>query len=463
MFKNGVFISSSQFIVSYINWLLIYSLNVIIPEYLFYNNQVYINGGLKKLKYFDTYKGLPKSIYIIFLAQVTNRFGDFVLPFLTLFLVKKMGLNYESAGFALMLTSLASIPGSFAGGKIADHFGRVKSYAVFQMTAGIFLFLCVFISNPHIIITLVCLSSFFNGGVRPIMSAIITDVLPAKKRQIGFSISYLGINLGAAVGPLAAGFLFDNYIPLIFIGDAITSLIAVILVVLYIKETLPEYDDSNCIRNEERSEDGNVFTVLLKRPKILIFLIINIFLSFTYTQNVFSLPIMLDNIFGGSGASNYGIIISFNAITVLVMTMFITNKIRKWHPLSAIAFSGILYAIGFGMITFIHSMSFFILSTLIWTIGEIIIVTNFGVYIANNTPQNFRARFSAVASLSFAIGAALGTSLLGQYMDVLGVKAVWPLVFFLALFGSAGMYVLKIKTEKSKETIKSTNNLSHDI
>jgi len=397
----------------------------------------------------DTYKGLPKSIYIIFLAQVINRFGDFVLPFLTLFLVKKLGLSYESAGFAVMITTLSSIPGSFVGGQIADWIGRIKTYAIFQMTSGIVIFFCVFSSNPKIIITLVCISSFFNGGVRPIMSAIITDVLPPAKRQIGFSISYLGINLGVALGPLVAGFLFSHYIPLIFIGDAITSFVAVILVVLNIKETMPDCNKVEGIRNEEKCEEGNVFTALIKRPKILIFLIINIFLSFTYVQNVFSLPIMLVHVFGSSGARNYGILISFNAITVLVMTMFVTKKIRKWNPLSAIAMSGIMYAIGFGMIAFVHSMPLYIISTFIWTIGEIMNATNFGVYIANNTPQNFRARFNAITSLSFAIGAALGTSLMGKYMDILGVKAVWPLVFYLSLFGALGMYVLKIKAETS--------------
>lgn len=419
--------------------------------------------GLIKLRCFDTYKGLPKSIYILFLAQVTNRFGDFVLPFLTLFLVKKMGLDYKSAGFAVMLISLSSIPGSFAGGKIADHIGRRKSYAIFQASAGFFLLLCVFTISPNIIIALVCISSFFNGGVRPIMSAIIADVLPAPKRQIGFSISYLGINLGAALGPLAAGFLFSHHIPLIFIGDAVTSFIAVFLVVLNIKETLPDCNSGVCIRSEEKCEEGNVFTALIKRPKILIFLIVNIFLSFTYTQNVFSLPIMLERAFGGSGARNYGILISFNAITVLVMTIFVTNKIRKWNPLSAIAMSGVLYAIGFGMITFIHSMPLYIISTLIWTIGEIMNATNFGVYISNNTPQNFRARFNAITSLSFAIGAALGTSLMGKYMDVLGVNAVWPLVFFLSLFGALGMYILKIKSETNIEERAISIEVGEDI
>lgn len=398
------------------------------------------------IKYFDTYKGLPKSIYIIFLAQVINRFGDFVLPFLSLFLVRKLGLSYVSAGFAVTLTTIATIPGSFAGGKIADHIGRKKSYIIFQIAAAFFLLLCVFTLNPKIIIALVCISTFFNGGVRPIISAMITDVLPADKRQIGFSLSYLGINLGVALGPIVAGFLFNHYIPLMFIGDAATSFLAVTLVIFNIKETLPANDNKN-IREEEKSETGNVFTVLFKRPRILIFLIIDIFICITYTQTNFSLPMMMTHVFGSNGAKNYGFIMSSNAITVLVMTAIVTRKIRKWNVLSVMAVSGLLYVIGFGMITFIHSMPLYILSTFIWTIGEVMNATNFGVYIANNTPQNFRARFNAVTSLSWGIGAVIGTSFMGRYIDYMGINAVWPLVSVMALIGAAGMYLLKLKTE----------------
>lgn len=351
-----------------------------------------------------------------------------------------------SAGFAVTLTTIATIPGSFAGGKIADHIGRKKSYIIFQIAAAFFLLLCVFTLNPKIIIALVCISTFFNGGVRPIISAMITDVLPADKRQIGFSLSYLGINLGVALGPIVAGFLFNHYIPLMFIGDAATSFLAVTLVIFNIKETLPANDNKN-IREEEKSETGNVFTVLFKRPRILIFLIIDIFICITYTQTNFSLPMMMTHVFGSNGAKNYGFIMSSNAITVLVMTAIVTRKIRKWNVLSVMAVSGLLYVIGFGMITFIHSMPLYILSTFIWTIGEVMNATNFGVYIANNTPQNFRARFNAVTSLSWGIGAVIGTSFMGRYIDYMGINAVWPLVSVMALIGAAGMYLLKLKTE----------------
>lgn len=401
------------------------------------------------MRLFETYKGLPKSIYVIFFAQIINRFGDFVLPFLTLFLVKKLGLSYESAGFAAMLATLSTIPGSFAGGKIADHFGRKKTYIFFQTTAGVSLFMCIFFSSPNIIILLVCISAFLNGGIRPIISAIITDVLPAEKRQQGFSLSYLGINIGVSLGPLVSGFLFNHYIPLIFIGDAVTSFIAVALVAVNIEETLPKHLDNRNVREEEKSETGNVFMVLLRRKKLLVFLIINTVLSIASTQATFSLPLMLDKVFGTDGARNYGFVMSSNAITVVVMTIFVTRVTKKWNPLSSISLSGILYAAGLGMVAFIHSMPLYILSTYIWTIGEILIATNFGVYIANNTPQNFRARFNAVTQLSWATGSVIGTSLMGIYMSSFGVKAVWPLASCLGLIGAAGMYMLKVKTEKN--------------
>lgn len=277
---------------------------------------------------------------------------------------------------------------------------------------------------------------------------------------MGFSLSYLGINLGVSTGLLVAGFLFNHYIPLMFIGDALTSFLAVILVMTNIKESMPEDIDDEAVSEEEKSEEGNVFSVLLRRPKILIFLLINILLNIVYTQHSFSLPMMLDQVFGSSGASNFGIIMSFNALTVIVMTMFVAHATRKWSPLSSMAFAGLLYALGFGMITFIHTLPLYILSAIIWTIGEIMIVTNFGVYIANNTPQNFRARFNAVTSLSWAIGAAMGTSLMGRYMDYLGLQAVWPLVAFLALLGSLGIYLLNIRTEKTNAADLQQNGLS---
>lgn len=391
----------------------------------------------------NIYKGLPRNVYILFLVQVVNRLGDFVLPFMTLFLTKKLGLSFQIVGIIVMIESILSIPGSIAGGRFADQIGRKRTYIFAQTTAALALIPCAFVTNSYIIVFFLLVSTFFNGAVRPPLNAIIADVLPPDRRQAGYSLQYLGINLGVSIGPIIAGFLFNNYLSMLFIGDALTSFLAVVLVIIFINETKPS-NVTEAAASKEKCEEGSVFQILVRRPQVLMFLLIYIIYSIVYTQHRFSLPLMLDQIYMGNGAEKFGFLMSVNACTVIFLTVVITSFTRKLHTLPNMIIAGVLYAVGFGMIGIIKSFPLFMLSTVLWTMGEIITVTNFGVYVANNSPANCRARFSAVGNLSWATGTALGTSLIGKYIDFAGITAVWPLTFILACIATFFMTVLYI-------------------
>jgi len=403
---------------------------------------------------FQTYRGLPQSVYIIFIAQIINRFGDFVRPFLTLFLTSYFGYSVATTGIFVMLNTLVSIPGSFLGGRIADHYGRKKAYIVFQSIAGFTLFLCAFFYKQPFMIGLIMASSFFGGAVRPIISAILADVLSPEDRQRGFSLSYLGINIGVALGPIVAGFLFNHFLVMIFIGDALTSLIAVLLVAFRIHESLPNEASNEVFSEEEAHATGSAISVLLKRPVLLAFLFFNIFISASYIQVSFSLPLTLEGLFGEKAAPIFGSLMSFNAIVVIVMTLVVTRFSKHFRPITNVVIAASTYIIGFGLIGMITDLPFFWLTTFIWTLGEILMSINFGVFIVNQTPQNFRARFHAVSSLSFAVGSIIGTALVGYYIDRYNVYTVWYLIAGLSTIGTLGMlYVrtLVIKGERLKK------------
>ncbi len=404
----------------------------------------------------DTYKGLPKTIYVLFFVQVVNRFGDFVVPFLTMLLVNKLGFSMTRAGLIVTLCALAVIPGAMTGGKLSDHFGRKNIYLIFQTSSAVLLLICGFIPTSKLMVVLIIMSAFFSGGIRPILSAIITDVLPPEKRQAGFSLSYLGINLGVAFGPLVAGFLFNHFLPLLFIGDALTSFAAVLLVLTQIKESKPESSKNDLMLENaksssgnapsnglEKAEKGSLLSVLLKRPEILVFLLLNVLFSIAYGQHTFGLPVQLNSQFGTNGAKYFGYLMSLNAITVVALTLPLNHMMRHIKPNNIIAISGVLYAVGFGMIGMIDSMAWYMVSTLIWSIGEIMLSTSFGVYLANRSPENFRARISAVTTFFFASGTVIATSGMGLYTDLFGLPMLWPLLFVLCMVGAFGMRMLK--------------------
>ena len=147
-------------------------------------------------------------MYIMFGATVINRFGDFVMPFLTMYLTIKIGLSFGVTGIIVTISSLIGIPSSILGGKLADEFGRKKTYLIAQSGAALSLLPCAFLKDPVPIVIFLMISTFFHGAVRPPMNAIITEILPPRQRQQGFSLQYLGINVGVALGPIVAGFLF---------------------------------------------------------------------------------------------------------------------------------------------------------------------------------------------------------------------------------------------------------------
>ena len=399
---------------------------------------------------FDTYKGLPRGVYVIFFAQIINRFGDFVRPFLTLFLTSQFGYSVSATGILIMITTLVTIPAGFIAGKLSDQFGRKKTFIIAQTASAIALLMCTFVYKNPVMIILIIIASFFGGAVRPIIGAMLADILTPEERQRGFSLSYLGINIGVALGPIVAGFLFNHMLFMIFLGDAITSFIAVALVTYMISESLPD-KDAVAHSEAEAHAEGNVFSVLWQRKNLLLFLIFNTFFSATYVQTGFALPLILDKIYGENGAPIFGSLMSLNAIVVIFMTLLITKFSERHKPIVNIGLGGITYIIGFGMIGFIRVLPLFWLSTFIWTLGEIINAINFGVYVTNQTPQNFRARFNAVMNLSFSIGAIIGTALIGKIIDVRGIFEIWNIVAVMALIGTLGMfgiYIYQYKTHR---------------
>jgi MFS family permease len=153
-----------------------------------------------------------------------------------------------------------------------------------------------------------------------------------------------------------------------------------------------------------------------------------------YNQHTFALPIFLKDALGGdAGPKAYGIVMTANGLTVVLLTGIVVFFSRKLPSLAAVALASVFYAVGFGAYGFVAGLPLATGATIIWTIGEILGATNGNAFIAERAPPAHRSRINSAVSLAHISGNAMAPLVAGPVSRVFGSAAVWPLVAALSL------------------------------
>jgi MFS family permease len=390
--------------------------------------------------------GLPKEVYIIFVSRIVNAIGCFVGPFLTLILTKKIGLSSDVAGLYMSTAGVLYLPASILGGKLADTLGRRKVIIIFDALAIMFYFICGFVQPSMTLVYLIILAGTCMSAAGPAHDSLMADLTTPENRNGAYALSYMGWNLGFAIGPLLAGMLFENHLNLIFIGDALTALLSLVLIICFVKETISNttQDIEDGTRVMERRESGSIIGVLLRRPALLIFAIVILGYNFTYAQWGFMMPMHSGQNFGSMGATYYGYMASFNGIVVIAFTPFITWLMRSMKHVKKIVIGGLLYAIGFGMLGLYNTLAAFFVSVFVFTIGEIVLSISTMPFIADNTPMSHRGRMSGVLGTMLGFGYIISPMIMGRVIKTTGLESGWIyLGIFVSISASCMVFVEK--------------------
>jgi MFS family permease len=386
------------------------------------------------------YRHLPRPIWALFLLQVILRGGDFVFPFLTLFLTRKLGLSGATAGFWIMINVASGLLGTLIAGKVSDHLGRKLVLAACIAGTAMLTGCCGLLPPSMLIPRILVIAAFFQGSMRPIIAALIMDLSPQDARKEAFSLSYLGVNLGVAIGPMFAGFLFEKHLSWVFFGNSLALALSFLLLLKLVPDTRTEYVPLDT--GPERALEGSALKAFLARPLLVAFCLISLFVSLAYGQTTFGLTLYTSELFGESGAAKFGFLMSLNGLVVLCSTAALT---RLTHRLSGPMTMGIgtaLLAAGFAMMTFRLDMALLTVSVCIWTLGEVLLATNSGAYLANHTPRNFRGRFQSIRELMSSVGRLLSPVVFGAIITGAGIHVSWAAAALVALLCAVGFVFL---------------------
>lgn len=277
----------------------------------------------------------------------------------------------------------------------------------------------------------------------PAYNSLIADLTSPENRSGAYALSYLGWNMGFAIGPVLGGVLYQHHLPWVFMGDAVTAMIALSLIALFIPETIQKtrLEVTEGTRKLERREEGSIFSVLAKRPIMLYFAVIMFGYNFAYSQWAFMLPIQTMQLFPETGARYFGYLAGFNGLIVMVFTPIVTKLAEKTPVMRRMVYGGLFYAVGFGMLGVLNSLFFVFLWSFTFTLGEIILAISVTPFIADHSPSSHRGRMNAVVPLLFNLGNTLGPFGMGKVLNYISIESGWKglgvstFIFTLLMFG----------------------------
>ena len=394
--------------------------------------------NLPILRSFRLFAELSPDLAWLGLVRIINALGfALAMPFLGLYLFHELHIPMTQIGLMLTAAGILGSAASTVGGAWSDTVGR-KRLVVYLMSArglvfGLLTWL-VWSHQPFELFALVfIISALLGNPVFAITDAMVADVVAPERRNEAFGAMRVAVNLGWAVGPALGGLLVAAGYHWLFLATAVSIGISALLIALKVRET---------VTTAGAPRSGLELGAVLRDHRLLYFLAAAQILFLVQGQLVTPISVHASSNVGLT-KSQVGSIYFLNGAMVVVMQMLITRLVKGYHPLSALAAAGLIYAVGYWTVGLAGSYAGMLGATVLITLAEMVGAPTATAYVSMLAPEGKMGAYMGVFGLVVHLGWTVGPLLGGVLMDNLDTPLhVWLIVAAVALLSSVAFILL---------------------
>ena len=349
----------------------------------------------------ENLRALPRGAWILFFGTFLNKFGTFVVPFLAIYMTR-LGYTTAQAGLAIGGYGIGNLGASLLGGYLADRIGRRKTIVLSMFSAGASMLCLSQARGLPAIVACAALAGLTGELYRPASSALLADLVPMGRRVTAYAAYRMSFNAGWAFGPATAGLLAKHSFMWLFVGDAATSFLYGVVAWFALPTGLRGATASNTFRETFRVLRDDA------RFRQVVFAVLVIGVVFVQAFSTMSLEITRS----GFSAATYGLAISLNGALVVLCELPLTTITKRLPTRAVMAFGFVLIGIGFSSNLVPRTLPLLFLTTVLFTLGEMVAMPVSGAYVADLAPPERRGlymgTYGLVWSLAFVCGPSLG-------------------------------------------------------
>ena len=384
------------------------------------------------LKYWKDLARMPRGVWILAITALVNRAGSMVMPFLTLYLTRQLGLTVSQAGFLFFWYGLGAIVAGPLAGRLADRLGPAA-----VMKASLFLSGAVLLVYPYAhsigwVMAATLALAVTSEAFRPASMAVVGALVPPQDRKSAFALYRLAINLGMSVGPAAGGLLAALSFRYLFLVDGTTSLLAgAVLVGSALSVGRTAGQPRTLVPWRAHADKRFLFFLAAIFPVLVIFF-----------QHASSMPLFLVRELGISTAA-FGFLFSINTVLIVLLEIPLIGRTAHWTHRRTLILGALLSGAGFGAMALATGIVSVAATVVVWTFGEMLFFPGSAACSTELAPHDrqgeYGGLYQATFSVAFSVGPWAGTAVLGQY----GGRTLWGTMFLLGLVSAAMLSRLK--------------------
>lgn len=399
----------------------------------------------------NSYRGLPREVWLLSAVSLINRSGAMVICFLTLYLTTALHFNIKDAGYIMSFFGVGSIAGAYMGGLLTDYYGYYRVQWLTLVLHGIGLWIAMYLTNFWIL----CLVMTFIGGAseafRPANSVAIKLHSDDITRIRSMSLMRVAVNLAISVALIVGGLLVALGWKWLFIADSLTCFGAAALLIFSLKEKKqhvtdsppPQYNlpaDRYSAIKEARKSSLSAY----HDKKYLLFIFSTFIGATVFMQIMWTVPAFFKQIYDWNEAT-IGMVSAINGIAVMTLEMPLIFKIENKRKHLWFVRLGILcYAVSYLSFTLPIYLSWFLsfFYMILISFGEIFVMpfsTTWAMRQGSSERQGqYLALYTMAYSISNVVAPMLGTQIIAAY----GFSVLWLALAGLSTLAFIGFCLL---------------------
>jgi MFS family permease len=362
-----------------------------------------------------TWRQTPTPARALLAGVFVNRLAGFLVIFLVLFMTDR-GFSAGQAGLALGVYGAGSVLGTFVGGYLSDRLSARQTTVISMMGTALLLIAILYAGSYPLILLAVVLLSTVGVLYRPAAQAMLTELVPSDRLVMVTAMYRLCLNLGTTAAPLVGVALVSVSYDLLFWGEAVAALIYGLIALRYLpRRPKPGPADAKPTESAATAAPAGRtgYLAVFSDVRYVFYLAAVFLVMMVYIQYTASVPLAIKD--AGLSLWWYGIIVTLNAVMVVVFEVPLTKFVQSW-PMRRVALLGFgLIALGYGMYAIGITPALLILGTVIWTTTEIIGGPTTFAYPGLVAPPHLRGRYfgamQSAVGLAIAVGPVVGVAL----------------------------------------------------